>query len=57
MNPMRDRGIGTQVHFIPVHRQPYTRRRYGELDLPVADRHTRRRLSLPLFPHVNDRDD
>src|SRR5690606_26691182 len=24
-------GIGTQVHYVPVHRQPYYERRYGRL--------------------------
>lgn len=49
MNDLRARGIGTQVHYIPVHRQPYYRARYGEIALPGADRYYERTLSLPLF--------
>src|SRR5262249_37046466 len=30
MERLKARGIGTQVHYIPVHRQPYYRARYGE---------------------------
>lgn len=50
------RGIGSQVHYIPVHRQPYYRDRYGELDLPGAEAWYARCLSLPLFPGMADDD-
>ena len=53
---MRERGIGTQVHYIPVHRQPYYRDRYGEIALPGADAYYSRELSLPLFPAMSDGD-
>lgn len=56
MADLRARGIGTQVHYIPVHRQPYWRRRYGDLALPGADEHYARTLSLPLFPAMADTD-
>ena len=36
------------MHYIPVHRQPYYRERYGEIDLPGADAYYDRCLSLPL---------
>ena len=42
-------GIRCQVHYIPVHRQPYYRARYGEQSLPGAEAYYRRTLSLPLF--------
>ncbi len=68
MAALRDRGVGSQVHYIPVHRQPYWRRRYGALsagpgpgggpglDLPGADLHYARTLSLPLYPAMADGD-
>jgi UDP-4-amino-4,6-dideoxy-N-acetyl-beta-L-altrosamine transaminase len=56
MAKLRARGIGSQVHYIPVHRQPYYRKRYGELALPGADAYYRRALSLPLFPAMQDDD-
>ncbi|MFC5354338.1 UDP-4-amino-4,6-dideoxy-N-acetyl-beta-L-altrosamine transaminase [Azospirillum himalayense] len=56
MADLRVRGIGTQVHYIPVHRQPYWRRRYGALSLPGADAHYAQTLSLPLFPAMADAD-
>jgi UDP-4-amino-4,6-dideoxy-N-acetyl-beta-L-altrosamine transaminase len=56
MNELRECGIGTQVHYLPVHRQPYYRRRYGSLSLPGADEYYARCLSLPFFPALTDHD-
>ena len=56
MEGLRARGIGSQVHYIPVHRQPYYRDRYGEIELPGADAYYERCLSLPLFPAMEDSD-
>jgi len=53
---LRARGVGSQVHYIPVHRQPYYRQRYGELALPGAEAWYARCLSLPLFPGMADDD-
>lgn len=49
MRRLRERGVGTQVHYIPVSRQPYYRARYGLADLPGAEAYYARVLSLPLF--------
>lgn len=56
MRALAARGIGTQVHYIPVPRQPYYVARYGEPDLPGADAWYARALSLPLFPGMADDD-
>jgi UDP-4-amino-4,6-dideoxy-N-acetyl-beta-L-altrosamine transaminase len=56
MHALEARGIGTQVHYIPVHRQPYHRERCGDVDLPGADAWYARCLSLPLFPAMADED-
>jgi len=56
MAALAARGIGSQVHYIPVHRQPYYRERYGDLDLPGADAYYARCLSLPLYPGMTDDD-
>jgi UDP-4-amino-4,6-dideoxy-N-acetyl-beta-L-altrosamine transaminase len=53
---LRERGVGSQVHYIPVHRQPYYRARYGALDLPGAEAWYGRCLSLPLYPAMADED-
>lgn len=53
---LRARGVGSQVHYIPVHRQPYYRELYGELALPGAEAWYARCLSLPLYPGMDDGD-
>jgi dTDP-4-amino-4,6-dideoxygalactose transaminase len=52
------RNVGTSVHFIPVHLQPYYRDRYGYRpeDFPVALDGFARALSLPLYPDLSDAD-
>ncbi|MBU6373948.1 MAG: UDP-4-amino-4,6-dideoxy-N-acetyl-beta-L-altrosamine transaminase [Alphaproteobacteria bacterium] len=56
MERLRAHGVGSQVHYVPVHRQTYYRDRYGALDLPGAERFYARCLSLPLFPDMTDAD-
>jgi len=56
VDALKARGVGTQVHYIPVHRQPYYRNLYGELDLPGAEAWYARCLSLPLYPGMEDGD-
>jgi dTDP-4-amino-4,6-dideoxygalactose transaminase len=46
------RGIGSQVHYLPLHRQAYWRALEPELQLPGADRYYARCLSLPLYPSL-----
>jgi len=51
-------GIGTSVHYVPLHRQPYWRDRY-ELKpdmFPEADTAYQRMLSLPLYSLMTDAD-
>ena len=53
---LKARGVGTQVHYIPVHRQPYYVKRQGLADLPGADAWYARCLTLPLYPSMADGD-
>lgn len=53
MRALADRGIGTQVHYIPVHHQPYYRKRDAGFDLPGADAYYAKALTLPLFPTMS----
>jgi len=55
---LKDRNIGTSVHFIPVHLHPYYRDKYGYKpeDFPVAYREYQRIVSLPLYPRMTDQD-
>jgi UDP-4-amino-4,6-dideoxy-N-acetyl-beta-L-altrosamine transaminase len=54
MNALVARGVGVQVHYIPLYRQPFFRARYGEMRMPGAERYYRRVLALPLFPAMSD---
>lgn len=56
MRSLAAEGIGTQVHYLPVHRQPYYARRFGVQSLPGADRYYARCLSLPLFASMDESD-
>jgi len=49
MKRLRDKGVGTQVHYIPVHKQPYYIGRYGDRPLPGAETYYSRVLSIPYF--------
>jgi perosamine synthetase len=53
---LRDTGIGTSVHFIPLHLHPYYRRRWGTQpsDHPVASHEYERVISLPIWPGMTD---
>lgn len=56
MRTLLQNGVGTQVHYVPVHRQPYYVNRYGASDLPGADRYYSSCLSIPMFPAMTDSD-
>jgi dTDP-4-amino-4,6-dideoxygalactose transaminase len=49
-------GVGTSVHFIPLHRHPFYVRQYGCVprDFPQAEDSYSRCLSLPIFPDLTE---
>jgi len=56
---LSERGVGTSVHFIPTHHQPYFQRLLGEdvaTAFPTADAVFERIVSLPLHPGLTDHD-
>jgi len=55
---LRQRGIGTSVHFIPLHLHPYYQRRWGYRNgqFPVSEYYFERCISLPLYPRMTDDD-
>lgn len=56
MTRLREAGIGTQVHYLPLHRQPYWKKLNSGLQLRGADTYYATCLSLPLFPAMTDDD-
>jgi perosamine synthetase len=55
---LRAENIGVNVHYIPVHRHPYYRDRFGYAggEYPIAEDAYERLISLPMFHGMNDRD-
>ena len=48
-------GIGVNVHYIPVHLQPYyARLGFSKGDYPVSERYYEGALSLPMHPNLTD---
>ena len=48
---LRRAGIGVNLHYIPVHTQPYYRQKgFGAGDFPAAEAYYREAISLPLYP-------
>ena len=54
IHELKTRGIGTSVHFIPLHVQPYYSKKYGykEGDFPAAETVFSKIISLPLYPKL-----
>jgi UDP-4-amino-4,6-dideoxy-N-acetyl-beta-L-altrosamine transaminase len=56
MLELQQKGIQTQVHYIPVHLQPFYRKHFGTNigDCPNAEEYYKKCLSIPLFPTLKD---
>ena len=52
MKMLLKKKIRTQVHYIPVHKQPYYQMRYGKFTLSGCEAYYSRCLSLPLWPDM-----
>ena len=53
---LQEQGIGTSVHFIPLHRQPFYKNKfsYSTADFPQAEWVYERIVSLPVYPGMSD---
>ncbi len=52
---LREKGIGIQLHYIPINKQPYYKSLgYGEERTPVMDKYNEQCFSLPMYPKLND---
>lgn len=52
---LRDKGIGVNVHYIPVHTQPYYEHMGHKAgDYPVAENYYSRALSIPMYSALSD---
>lgn len=51
---LRAQGIGVNLHYIPIHLQPYYQARYGQRHFAEAERYYRQAISLPLHAELTD---
>jgi len=56
---LRENGIGVNLHYIPVHTQPYYRNLAQKMEIkygnyPEAEAYYREAISLPLFPKMSE---
>lgn len=58
MKELEKKGIGSQVHYIPVYRHPYFEKVMGELQehFPQMEEFYSQELSLPLFPGLEEKE-
>lgn len=55
---MSNHGIGTSVHFIPLHMQPYWKSEYAldNNDFPIATAYYKTAVSLPIYTKMTEVD-
>ena len=52
---LREAGIGVNLHYIPVHTQPYYRQQgFNNTTFPIAESYYREAISLPIYPELNE---
>ncbi len=54
MHALKEKGVGTQVHFTPLYHHSYFKNHYGfrEEDFPQMELYSRQALSLPMYSHL-----
>jgi len=55
---LQNEGLGVQVHYLPLHLQPFYKTKFGykKGDFPIAERYYERAITLPLFPKMTDQE-
>jgi len=54
---LRNAGVGVNVHYIPIHTQPYYQKMgFSFGDFPESESYYREAVSLPIFPDLSERD-
>lgn len=51
---LKNNNIFCQVHYIPIHQQPYYVEKYGTLRLPNAEAYYKKGLSLPMYHALSE---
>ncbi|MBA4321040.1 MAG: UDP-4-amino-4,6-dideoxy-N-acetyl-beta-L-altrosamine transaminase [Flavobacterium sp.] len=55
---LQKKGIGVQVHYMPLHLQPFYKNKfnYEKRDFPVAEKYYEKAITLPLFYKMTNKD-
>tara|TARA_Y100000590_G_scaffold203436_1_gene230775 strand:+ start:15606 stop:16769 length:1164 start_codon:yes stop_codon:yes gene_type:complete len=55
---LRTEGINLQVHYIPVHLQPFYKKnfKFNKGDFPISENFYEQEISLPIFPDLSEDD-
>tara|TARA_B100001559_G_C16443190_1_gene595482 strand:+ start:206 stop:1363 length:1158 start_codon:yes stop_codon:yes gene_type:complete len=54
---LREKGIGVNVHYIPIHMQPYYQNLgFKKGDYPEAENYYEEAISLPIFPMMSEKE-
>lgn len=58
MEQFKEKGIGTQVHYIPVYRHPFFKKEKGDISayFPNMEKYYAQALSFPLYPAMTNTD-
>lgn len=52
---LQEHGVGVNLHYIPVYRQPHYRRMgFNEENFPMAEKYYESAITLPMFPKLTD---
>lgn len=53
---LKKSNLGVQVHYIPIHLQPYYQERFGyhKEDFPIAEDYYNSTITIPLYPKIKD---
>ena len=54
----KKRGINLQVHYIPIHLQPFYKKKFGYKvnQFPNAEKFYKKEVSLPIYPDLKNND-
>jgi dTDP-4-amino-4,6-dideoxygalactose transaminase len=53
---LKERNIGSSVHFIPLHKHTLYKKRFQNNKFPIANNLFAKIVSIPMFPSMTDED-
>jgi len=53
---LREKFISTGVHYLPIHLQPFYRKLYPKVKLPIVEAEWKKVLLLPLYPQLTSKE-